>query len=116
LASILRHGLGGALPDRKNFDCKDGVYLATEPSVAILILVEAALASALDTDSPQEVIDSMRLLVIDDSRIDASRCEPDPNVERRGLAFVYQGIVDVRGMPILDVDAAMKAPHMEASL
>ncbi|KQY20306.1 hypothetical protein [Rhizobium sp. Root482] len=110
LPSILRNGLGGSAPDRKNFDCEDGLYLATDPSAALLILIEAAMIdSGPYRISPREANESMRLIVIDDSRIEACLCIPDPNLQRKGIAFIYKGVVDVRGMPVINMDTAMKA-------
>jgi hypothetical protein len=107
LESITRHGLGGASPDTRNFDCDDGVYLAEDPAAAICFLIEAAVRNEGFGATPADAFKAMRLIVIDDSRYDASLAEPDPHVERAGIAVIYRGVIDVRGLPVIDAETAI---------
>ena len=110
LPSILRHGLGGAMPDEHNFPVERGVYLAREAPVAVLMLVEAY---ELNGDrmgmSPKDALESICVIVIDDARIRADLVSRDPNVERTDVTALYRGVVDVAGMPVLSVETVLAA-------
>jgi hypothetical protein len=115
LPSIQKHGLGGALPDRQNFPVEKGVYLANEPVVALSILLEAYIDSGDELDlSPPEAMAAMCVLVIDDSRINSSLLDIDPNIERRDLTHLYRGIIDITGLPIVSVDDIVPPDAMSA--
>lgn len=108
LPSIIRHGLGGAAPGSRNFDCEGGVYLATDPSLAVSFLIEAAVRQGASSGmTPADAMASMRLIVIDDTRLDWRLASPDPNIEREGIAIIYHGVVDVTGMPVLEMDEVL---------
>lgn len=105
LPSIQKHGLGGAAPDRQNFPVEAGVYLANEPVVALSILLEAYIETGEDLSlSPPEALAGMCVLVIDDSRVNVTLLDIDPNIERRDLTHLYRGVIDVTGLPVLSVD------------
>lgn len=105
LKSILRHGLGGALPDEQNFPVERGVYLAVDPSIALFMLVEAYLLKGEENAlPPPDTLEQMCVIVIDDARLADGKIEADPNVERKDATFLYRGIVDVTGMPVLSVE------------
>jgi len=105
LPSIRRHGLGGAAPAFRNFDVEEGVYLAFDPAVAVSILLEAYAENGDRMDmSPREALESMCVLVIDDSRVDPRLVSADPNVERDGVTALYRGVVDVSALPVLSVE------------
>ncbi len=109
LPSIERHGLGGFQPDDRNFEgTVRGLYLCSDPLIAISFLIEA-LDSKEDIHHlpPPALLAQMRVIVIDDSRIENKKLKPDPQVERKDVAWLYDGVIDTRGMPILDVDTIM---------
>lgn len=103
IPSILKHGLGGAAPTRRNFaEAHEAVYLCCDPVIAAGFLFEAlTLRDDLDDLDPQEVLDSIRVIVIDDSRLDPNRLRYDPELERKDITRVYEGVIDVRGLIIL---------------
>lgn len=105
LPSIQKHGLGGAVSGRRNFDCIEGVYLAAEPAVALSMLIEAYMMKGESWDvSPPDAVEGMCVIVVDDSRIDTARIEADPNVDVIGQTFLYRGKIDVTSLPVLNVD------------
>jgi hypothetical protein len=115
LPSIWKHGLGGAAPDRQNFPVEVGVYLANEPMVALSILLEAYIETGDELGlSPPEALKAMCVLVIDDSRVNISMLDVDPNLERRDLTHLYRGIIDVTGLPVLSVDDIVPPDAMTA--
>jgi hypothetical protein len=111
IPSIHRYGLGGAVPDRRNFeDATAGVYLAESPTVAVYFLLEAYTLRGDPDSKPAERVEAIVVLVVDDARVQASKLVSDPQNPRRdeGMrTWVYGGIVDVTGMPIVPMDAAM---------
>jgi hypothetical protein len=105
LQSIRSNGLGGALPDRRNFSVADGVYLAVDPFVAISMLIEACAEGGEGaTMAPPEALDAMCIIVVDDARVDQRLVHIDPNIERRDLTILYRGVIDVSALPVLSVD------------
>jgi hypothetical protein len=105
LPSIRKHGLGGAAPDRRNFDSVEGLYLAVDPTIALGFLIEAYVDEGENKQlSPPDALQEMCLLVIDDSRIDQRLVEVDPNIERRDLTVLYKGVIDISALPVLAVD------------
>jgi hypothetical protein len=105
LPSIRKHGLGGAMPDMQNFPVEAGVYLSTDPAVAISMMIEAYVLNGEDWGmSPPEALVAMCVIVVDDSRIDQRMIDVDPNVERRDMTILYRGVIDVAALPILSVN------------
>jgi hypothetical protein len=105
LPSILKHGLGGALPDVQNFPVESGVYLALDPAIAVMMLIEAYMENGEAMGlTPPEALEAMCVIVIDDSRLKPNLLDADPNVERQDATALYRGVVDVVSMPILPVD------------
>ena len=101
LPSILRHGLGGAAGG-KNWECEDGVYLASDPAVGLAVMLQHYCEHGAADSAPAEEVASWRCIVVDDSRIRVELLRPDPEVPG-GRSMIYAGVVDVRGMPVLDV-------------
>lgn len=106
--SIRKRGLGGAAPDRRNFPVEEGVYLASDPAVAVSMLLDAYLESGDGLAmAPPQAVAAMSVLVIDDARLNPDLLEHDPNVEASGLTFIYRGVIDVSALPELSVDQAI---------
>lgn len=105
LNSILSYGIGGAAPSRRNFDCEPGVYLSQDIHVAVGFLIEAVtMMDAEEVDyTPAEMLEQMVVIVVDDARIREASLTLDPNVDHASYLGCYDGIIDVRGMPVLDV-------------
>ena len=116
LDSIREHGLGALAEEHRNFSGSEarGVYLAPNPLLAVGILLEAAIVAVVNGKTPQEYIESIVVVVIDASRVDATRLEPDPAIEREGFWF-YRGIIDVTAMPVIDSDQAAEYGRTPAS-
>ena len=106
VASILKFGLGGASPAKRNFpSAVQGVYLTTHPAIGLSFLLESLLnRDDLDNTSPEEFLGNVRVFVIDDARIDESLLDYDPEVERRDVTRFYRGIINVTGMPVLTIE------------
>lgn len=104
MPSILEHGLGGARSIRANFeDVPEGVYLCVSPMIAMGFLIEAIqYRDDLHDLPPPEILDLMRVIVIDDSRIDTRKLCDDPIIDRKDLTKLYLGVIDVNGLPVLD--------------
>jgi hypothetical protein len=102
LPSILQFGLGGRSGADQNFACKKGVYLAATPEVAFAFLIEHFLESAIDESNPNEELDEFVVILVDDTRI-VGNLQSDPQVSATWAGcFVYDGVIDIRGMPVLD--------------
>ena len=113
-----------------------GLGLATVQRLARLLGTEVSLRSragrgtvvslvvplanpVLQRDAPAVVdtpidVSGLRVLVIDDSRIDRRLVDVDPNVERRDLTVLYRGVVDVTSLPVLSVDDLFPPDGMSA--
>lgn len=104
LPSIMSKGLGAADPIERNFDCVPGTYLSEEAWIALGFLVEAFMEKADADCNPSEMVKQMAVIVVDDSRVERSRLRSDPNIDRHVGTWLYDGIIDVRGMPVLSVD------------
>jgi hypothetical protein len=116
LPSIQKHGLGGAMPDRQNFPVEKGVYLATDPVVAISILIEAYIENGDSENlSPPEALEAMKILVIDDTRLHPDLFDIDPNLERQDLTVLYRGVVDITALPVLSVDDVIPPESMSVA-
>jgi hypothetical protein len=93
------------MPDMQNFPVEAGVYLSTDPAVAISMMIEAYVLNGEDWGmSPPEALEAMCVIVVDDSRIDQRMIDVDPNVERRDMTIFYRGVIDVAALPILSVN------------
>jgi hypothetical protein len=128
IPSIERYGLGARICER-NFqtDYREGVYLASDPTLAIGFLVEkfmsrlgrdlfgqplppdimAALPkenpSELDALSPKDVYESF--VVLSTNRIDQSLLIPDPNIQEwkgQETFWFYHGVIPFRDLSIID--------------
>lgn len=105
LPSIRKHGLGGALPDMQNFPVERGVYLSTDPAIAVGMMIEAyVLNGDAWAKSPAEALEGMCVIVVDDSRIDQRMIDVDPNVDRRDITILYRGVIDVAALAIVSAN------------
>lgn len=102
LGSIQRHGLGAVLDDKNFVDSENGVFLAENPLIAIMFLVEHYAATGAPDSSPKETFATFRVLVIDDGRVDPARLVPDPSAPAEAGCWLYRGVIDVRGLAVLD--------------
>lgn len=102
LPSILRHGLGGA-GGGKNWDCGNGVYLASDPAVGLAVMIQHYCEHGSVDRPPALEVASWRCIVVDDARIRPDLLRPDPEIAG-GRSMIYDGVIDVRGMPVLAVD------------
>jgi hypothetical protein len=116
MPSIRRHGLGGIDPGPRSEPCARGVYLAAHPSLAVQMAVMHALNTAsAGARTPREALAAVRVVVVDDTRLDARRLRPDPQVTHWAGAWVYAGVIDVTGLPVLTVEEALSGgEHLEA--
>jgi hypothetical protein len=115
LPSIMKFGLGGRMADTRNFrDVQTGLYLCVDPVIAVSFLIEAiAHNDDLQHLSPADLIAQMRVIVVDDSRIRKDKLTVDPNIERKDATFIYDGIIDISGLIILDVDTVLASQPNE---
>ncbi len=103
--SIRRHGLGARVVERNWPECDEGVYLAQGPELGLMLFIER-YAETGDRDSvPSDYLASLRIVVVDDSRVDPRKLARDPSFPDEEGIGRYLGVIDVTGMPILDVDA-----------
>ena len=111
IESIQKHGLGGLPGVPKAFpDCADGVYLAADPMLALGFLLERALADNFFHMTPKKAVEQFAVFAIDDSRVNVSRLQPDPNILQEGF-WLYNGIVDVSAMPVLSADDVTRSHY-----
>lgn len=105
LPSIRQFGLGGRPDAPKNFPCESGIYLAASPEVAFGFLIENYVKSGPRDSNPSAELDEFLVIVIDDSRVTRPLRE-DPQVSNAEAGcFLYDGVIDIQGMPILDAPA-----------
>lgn len=104
--SILKHGLGGAFVERNWPEAKEGVYLADDFAWGLTMLIERMMETADDSVNPKDWIESIRIIVIDDSRLDRARLGEDESFPGHASIWRYLGTIDVTNMPILTVDQA----------
>jgi len=104
LPSILREGLHSEAA--QNFECEKGVYLSLDPAIAFGFLLEDFFLKATDESKPSQELKDFIVIVVDDARVNQAQLKPDPNVEGKWQErlFIYEGCIDVTGMPILDAD------------
>lgn len=106
LPSILKLGLRPG--HERNFpDAEPGVYLTTEPAIAIMMLIDHYLEAGDTEITPPQQLERIRVIVIDDSRVDPARLRGDPQAPEgyHDTIMIYDGIVDVTNMPVLPVSA-----------
>lgn len=104
IPSILRHGLGGIDTGPRAEDCERGVYLASNPLVSLAIALEHAIKAMDEESAPREALDAIRVIVVDDVRLTAWRLRPDPHVDEVVGSWLYDGVIDITGLPILTLD------------
>lgn len=112
LKEIQREGLRPVPIERKNYpDAPQGVYLACDPLVAISFLIEALIerSDLRSSVSPADDLARVRILVIDDARVDRSKLKIDPVIEKPEIAYLYSGTIDVSGSVVLDVSQVQDA-------
>lgn len=114
LDSIARRGLGGVDTGPRSLDCERGVYLAESPAVALAMVLEHFVGplEAVEANPhllPRDVLRAIRVLVVDDARIDAARLAPDPHTDGAGGTWLYAGVIDVSAMPALTVADVLAA-------
>jgi hypothetical protein len=89
----------------QNFPVERGVYLSTDPAVAISMLIEAYMKNGDEWKmAPPEALEAICVLVVDDTRIDRRLVDVDPNIERRDMTVLYRGVIDVAALPVLSLD------------
>lgn len=103
--SIRRHGLGARVVERNWPECDDGVYLAKGPELGLMLFIERYAAEGDPNSVPSDYLASLRIVVVDDSRIDPGRLVRDASYPDDEGVGRYLGVIDVSGMPVLDVDA-----------
>lgn len=106
IPSILTSGLGGEGMDANWPGADRGVYLAEDPTHAVFVMVDWFMQTAEFSHSPKDFIDSLVIILIDDSRVPRQRLGPDPSIHIDGV-WLYRGIIDVRNMPVLELDQVM---------
>jgi hypothetical protein len=89
----------------QNFPVERGVYLSTDPAVAISMLIEAYMMNGDEWEmAPPEALEAICVLVVDDTRIDRRLVDVDPNIERRDMTILYRGVIDIAALPVLSLD------------
>jgi hypothetical protein len=104
IQSIQRHGLGEPSEAQRNFAfSQEGVCLASDPMMSVGFLLERAISGEWSHLSPKEALALFVVIVIDDSRVDPARLQPDPNIRLDGF-WLYGGVVDITAMPIISAE------------
>jgi len=103
--SILRHGLGARVVERNWPECDDGVYLAKTPEFCLMLFIERYAAEGDPDSVPRDYLATLRIVVIDDTRVDLRKLVRDASYPDDDGVGRYLGVIDVTGMPVLDVDA-----------
>ena len=111
LPSIFRAGLGGGNFERNFPSSVPGVYLAHDPVLAIGFMIEWMLELAPDDLSPAEAVAQWRVIIVDDSRVDPAKLHADPQIDNIDGFFRYDGVIDIHGLAIIDVDQAFVTPQ-----
>lgn len=111
IESILTHGLGwnGA---EQNWDCDKGVYLAAHPALSVFVMLDHYVQAGDPNSVPKNELEDMCIIVIDDGRVDASKLDADPMIDRKDV-WLYRGMIDVSNMPVISVEQAMLLPTPE---
>ncbi len=105
VASIRRHGLGARIVEKNWPECDEGVYLAKGPEVGLMLFMERYAAGEDSHMAPPDYLASLRIVVVDDSRVDPGKLVRDASYPDNDEIGRYLGIIEVTGMPVLDVDA-----------
>lgn len=108
IESILTHGLGWSGAEQ-NWVCDPGVYLSAHPSLSIFVMLQHYVEQGDPNSVPKDELADMCIIVIDDSRVDASKLGPDPDIERPDV-WLYKGIIDVTNMPVISAEESLKLP------
>jgi hypothetical protein len=117
VSSILRHGLGAVLSERNWPEADVGVYLTDDPIWGIAVMVDLLMGKFDEADcSPKAFVESLRIIVVDDSRIRQEKMIEDPSFPDKDCMRLYRGIIDVSGMPVLNIDDVMAEPGNEEAL
>lgn len=103
--SIRRHGLGARVVERNWPECDEGVYLAKAAELGLMLFIERYAESGDPDSVPSDYLATLRIVVVDDSRVDLRKLVRDSSYPDDDGVGRYLGIIDVAGMPILDVDA-----------
>jgi hypothetical protein len=113
LPSILKHGLGwpGAEPNWPGVD--RGVYLAEAPEVAVFVMFDWMMQMMDESVSPKDFIESLVVILIDDTRVRRQDLGPDPEIARRDDVWLYRGVIDVRNQPVLELDQVLPKPDKQ---
>ena len=106
LPSIRRDGLGAKGHGANWPGCAAGVYLATNPAVCVSVMLEHYLAFGDPKSVPSEHLCEICVVVIDDARVRPDLLGADPQASRSD-SFIYTGVIDVSGMPVLGVEEAL---------
>ncbi|BCB21952.1 hypothetical protein [Bosea sp. ANAM02] len=106
LNSIRRHGLGADGHGTNWPGCAAGVYLAAHPAICVSVMLEHYLAYGDPSSVPSEHLDEICVIVVDDSRVRSDRLLADPQTSRSD-SFVYSGVIDISGLPVLGVEEAL---------
>ena len=85
----------------------DGVYLVADPMLALGFLIEKALGGPFLCNTPKDCVAAFVVIVIDGARINERRLSVDPNIKKEGF-WIFNGIVDVASMPVIDADQVMQ--------
>lgn len=101
LPSIMKFGL--CTGHGQNFDCLPAVYRATDPVIALGFMLDHYLEFGETGRKPSDVIEDWIVIVIDDSLV-SGELMIDPQFEHEGHAWIYDGVIDIRGMPVLAAD------------
>lgn len=102
----MRHGLGGIDAEQNWPGCEKGVYLAEAPEICLFIMLDQYAQFGDPHSSPTKHLSEIVVIVIDATRLDPAKLGPDPLINRPDVQL-YNGTIDVRGMPILTVDDVM---------
>lgn len=110
LSSIQRHGLGGISVD-PNFEgaVAGGVYLASDPAISIMVMIEHYVAAGDPDSVPRDQFDEWVIIVIDDHRIDKRFLESDPQVPTSREVWRYARPLDISGCVVLPVNDLLKS-------
>jgi hypothetical protein len=106
--SILKHGLGGRIVEQNWKGCDTGVYLSSELAVAVWVMIDQYLQFG-DSDSvPMAHFGEVVFFVIDDCRVNKTLLGVDPLLTKRSDVWLYNGVIDVTNMPVIDFDTVVK--------
>jgi hypothetical protein len=106
--SILKYGLGGMVLERNFPEAEMGTYLCDNPVIALGFLIEHYVDSGNREITPDQMVKSFRVIVIDDTRFDQRKLRQDPQIDHHEVGlWVTDEIIDINGCIILDSDMVM---------